>query len=101
MRARLILEQPTGASDNSGGIDLVWTLVAALWGNIRPVGGGEQLKFDREHATCDHLIRIRFRSDINTNMRFRFATRIFEIRRIADPDGRRQWLEALCEERPQ
>ncbi len=101
LRARLTLEQPGGASDNSGGVTLTWSIVATLWGNIRPAGGSEQLRFDREHANVDHLIRVRFRSDISTNMRFRAGVRIFEIRRIADPDGRRQWLDCLCEERPQ
>jgi SPP1 family predicted phage head-tail adaptor len=101
LRARLTLEQPGGVSDNSGGVTLTWTIVASLWGNIRPTGGNEQLRFDREHANVDHLIRIRFRYDIKSNMRFRADTRTFEIRRVADPDGRRQWLDCLCEERPQ
>ncbi len=101
LRARLTLERPGGASDNSGGVTLTWTVVASLWGNIRPTGGTEQLRFDREHAKVDHLIRIRFRNDIKPDMRFRAGARTFEIHRAADPDGRRQWLDCLCEERPQ
>ncbi len=101
LRARLTLEQPGGVSDNSGGVTLTWATVASLWGNIRPAGGNEQLRFDREHANVDHLIRIRFRYDIKADMRFRVGARVFEVRRVDDPDGRRKWLDCLCEERPQ
>ena len=101
LRHRVQLETPSGSSDGAGGIALAWTLVDTLWAEIRSASGSEQLNFGRANATLMNNVRIRYRSDITPDMRFSLGSRIFEIRRVADPDGRKQWIECICEERLQ
>ena len=101
LNTRVILEAPQATPDGAGGETITWTQVATLWAELRPAGGGERFAFERAEPTVGWRVRIRFRDDVEPNMRFAIGQRVLEIRAAFDPDGARTWLECLAEERGQ
>lgn len=97
----VVLEAPQATPDGAGGEAVVWTTVANLWAELRPMGGGESFAFERVDPSVRWRVRIRFRTDVAPNMRFAVSGRVLEIRAAFDPDGRRRFLECLAEERGQ
>lgn len=99
LRERLVLEAPARAADGGGGATVSWAEVAEIWAKVTPRGGVESHALDRIAGKASHEIVIRYRDDIAPEQRFRMGARIFDIRAAFDPDGRRQWLTCLVEER--
>lgn len=92
LRQRLFLEQPVDTPDGAGGMVRGWSLVAAMWGEVRPRRATERQLADALRSEVTHLITIRHRDDIRPDMRFTQGARAFRILAVADPDGRRAWL---------
>jgi SPP1 family predicted phage head-tail adaptor len=99
LRTRLVLEAPTRTDDGGGGADVAWETVAQVWAAVRPVSGNESFALDRVAGRLSHEILIRHRADVTLQMRFRDGAHVYDIRAAFDPDGRRQWLRCLAEER--
>ena len=99
LRTELTLEAPSRSSDGGGGADVVWETVAVVWAAVRPVSGTESFALDRVAGRASHEITLRHRADVTLLMRFRDGARLYDIRSAVDPDGRRQWLRCLVEER--
>ena len=98
LRHRLSPQAPTATADSYGGRTIVWTDVVTLWGRIDSLRGAEQLHGMQLGERVTHRITIRFREDVSAVQRLRFGSRIFKIQSVLDRDGRRRWLELLCEE---
>ena len=98
LRTRLKLEAPAHAADGGGGSVVSWTEVGEVWADVRATGGGETYDADRVAGHVSHTIVIRYRTGVVPEMRFRAATRVFNIRAVLDPDNRRRWLRCLVEE---
>ncbi len=92
LRQRLLLEAPADVPDGAGGRTRSWSLVAALWGEVRPVRMTELVEADARRAEATHRITIRHRDDVRADMRFTQGPRSFRITGMSDPDGRRAWL---------
>ena len=101
LNTRVILEALQTIPDGAGGDTLTWIPLATLWADLRPTGGGEGFAFERADPTVNWRVRIRFRDDVEPDMRFTIGQRVLEIRAAFDLDGRRTWLECLAEERGQ
>lgn len=99
LRHRLVIEQPMRVPDGGGGATITWTALATVWGAIEPLRGGESVEAEALASRVSHRIRIRHRAGLSSDMRFRDGGRIFSIRSLNDPDGRRRWLDCLCDER--
>ena len=99
LRHRLILEAPERTDDNGGGVTQTWSEIATLWASIKPLGGLELFEKDRLTGRLTHEIRIRYRTGVRPEMRFRQTGRVFQILAAIDLDERRRWLRCLCEER--
>jgi len=99
LRTRLTLEAPSRTGDGGGGAAVTWTNICELWARVRPLSGGESFALDRTAGTVGHEIVVRHRDGITPQMRFRSGTRVFDIRAVFDPDGRRRWTRCLAEER--
>jgi SPP1 family predicted phage head-tail adaptor len=98
LRDRLTLESPSRADDGGGGATVTWTVVADVWGAVRPITGDERLSADAVTGRVTHQVWIRYRGDVVPAMRLRSGARILDI--VAVLDGtRRDRLQCLCEER--
>jgi SPP1 family predicted phage head-tail adaptor len=92
LRSRLFLEAPNDTPDGAGGMVRSWTLVAAMWGDVRPRSQRERQFADARRSEVTHQIRIRHRAGVTADMRFTQGARIFRIVSAVDPDGRGAWL---------
>lgn len=99
LRHRLVIEDVTRVDDGSGGAIESWQQQAELWAALRPLQGSEREDADKMAGRVSHEIWIRHRSGVKPQMRFRSATRVFEIRAIVDVGERRRFLKCLVEER--
>ncbi|MEQ9518795.1 MAG: phage head closure protein [Parvibaculum sp.] len=98
LRYRLVLETPSTAPDGGGGANVSWTELATLWADVRARRGDELDRADRPDARLQLQVRIRYRKDVSTAMRFREGARVFNIRSLFDEDGRERFLTCYCEE---
>ncbi len=93
------LERVVRVGDGGGGADESWVTVASVWASIRALSGDEEFTEHRVSGRVTHEVTLRYRSDVEPEMRMSRGTRIFEIRGIVDPDDRRRRLICFCEER--
>lgn len=101
LRTRLALEQATPAPDGAGGFSPDWTLVATLFGWVRPVSAANRFGAGQGLETTTHVVTIRHRDDVRGGMRFSTGARRMAIETAHDPDGTGRYLECrVKEERP-
>lgn len=97
-RARVTLEAPVETTDALGGASLSFQPVVTLWARIEARTGVEKTLGDRLEGATDTRITLRWRGAVDSRMRFIFGTRVFGIRAVFDPDGRKRDLVCLCQE---
>lgn len=95
LRKRLTLQQES----ISGGA-LVWTTLAALWGEMTPITSERTLTASGSDRRVTHTIRLRYPSDliIATGMRLVHGARTFTIRAVTNVDEDNRVLEITAEE---
>jgi SPP1 family predicted phage head-tail adaptor len=99
LRHRLTLEQLSRVADEGGRFTESWVAVATLSADLRPIGGEERFEADRLAGSITHEVVLRYRAGVVPAMRFRRASRIFQILSVIDVEERRRWLKCWCEER--
>jgi SPP1 family predicted phage head-tail adaptor len=99
LRHRLTLEELSRVADEGGGFTESWIAVATLSANLSPIGGDERFEADRLAGTITHEVVLRYRAGVVPAMRFRKASRIFQILSVIDVEERKRWLKCWCEER--
>ncbi|MDH4981298.1 phage head closure protein [Hyphomicrobium sp. D-2] len=99
LRTRASIETSTSTDDGGGGRAVVWTKLADIWAYVRATTGSENFAHDRLSGSVSHEIVMRHRADVTPGMRIIVGTRVFEIRAVFDPDGRRRWTRCLAQER--
>ena len=97
LRHRLTIQSETKLADDGGGYTLGWADVVTVWGAIKPLSGGEQLRAMQLQDKVSHRIRIRHRSGVTPKQRLLFGSRAFQIRAVLNPDERNRWLESVFE----
>lgn len=95
---RLILERAVDTPDGQGGVSRSYMAVSEVWARIEPVSAGRALDAGANAMKATHRIWLRHRGDIESRMRFRCGTRIFDIRAFRDPDETRRFVICDCEE---
>jgi len=98
LRHRARLQAPTGNADGGGGTAAGWADVATVWAALAPLAARERLQAEQVAARATHRATIRWRAGVTAAMRLVVQGRVFAVRGVADPDGRRRRLEILCEE---
>lgn len=98
LRQRVTLEAPTDTPDGAGGFSRSYAPVAQLWARIESTEARNQFIAERQEQASSHVVTIRWRSDIVSQMRFIFRARKLLIQGVIDPDERRRFLVCQCEE---
>ena len=98
MRHRLRIEAAERGTADGGGATLTWQPVATVWAEISPASGREVVVADGLSVRVTHEVRLRYRADLASEMRFTSGARVLDIRVVRDVDGRKRWLSCLCEE---
>lgn len=98
LRHRIAIEEPLRTPDEAGGAEMTWSLVATTWAEISPKSGREVFESDQLGGRITHDVRLRYRAGLSPKMRITHRGRTFDIRHVASPDERREWLICACEE---
>lgn len=95
LRHRVNIEQRTGVDELGQPLD-VWTLVAAVWADIKHLSGLSAIKAGADTSIVQASIRIRHREGLNAGMRVVHGADIYDIRAPL-PDGKRQYIDLVCQ----
>lgn len=98
MRQRVTLETPTDAQDDVGSFTRLYAPLARLWAQIETPSAAEQFIEQRLEQSRKVVVTIRWRADVQSQMRFDFRGRKLVIRGVEDIDEKRRFLRCLCEE---
>lgn len=107
LRSLVRIQAGVDVVDTAGAVTLVYTDVpnnAIVWAQVLPFGSGagEVVTAEAVRTTSMFHVTMRFRSDITEKHRLiqihpEVVNRVLQILSVADPDGRRQRLELVCE----
>jgi phage head-tail adaptor, putative, SPP1 family len=77
-----------------------WVDYVTVWAKVEDLSRRDyfQAQMLGEASLVTARITIRWRPDINPHMRVRFGGRVFDIKAVLDPDGRRRMLQIMCAE---
>jgi SPP1 family predicted phage head-tail adaptor len=98
LRHRITFQRVTQVSDGMGGFTTAWNDIVTLWAKVEPVSASERLYSERLETQRSHKVKIRFRNDITTDMRFVFKGRTFQVKGVYSPDERRAYTFIDAEE---
>jgi len=102
LRSRISIEQPAMTNDGGGGFSTNWTELVRVWANIKPItfiGRNEEKFADGQNQVRKmHKIILRFRNDLNEEMRVNHNGKIYNIRSIIVPNIENDIIEIIAEE---
>lgn len=107
MRERVHCQSKGPAADEFGNpvpTGSAWATQFTVWAGLRPRNGGEAVIAGRLQGVQPYVVTMRSSAQtrqISSGWRLidaNDASRVFNVRTAADPDGKRQWLELLVEE---
>lgn len=94
-----IQEWSDDGPDSWGQPEKEWSAVATVYGEVRDIRGREFWESGQSQGgLVTSRVRIRYRSDVDRNMRVVHGTRALMIEAVIDPDGRRRELHLMCRE---
>jgi SPP1 family predicted phage head-tail adaptor len=99
LRHRVVIERGVRTSDGGGGSTIEWQTVAEVWAAIWSRGAGEGFTCGRVAGTATHDVWIRYRADVQPDMRIVYGERVFDILGAIDVEDRAAWLKCPVEER--
>ncbi len=83
---RITLQSIARTSDSQGGYTEVWSDIASVWAQIKPVKGYEKFQAMQNETPVSHDIIIRYRSGVTTKNRFTYDSRTFHIKEVLNVD---------------
>lgn len=102
LRCRVTIQRQERVSDGRGGWHTDWVPVGTCWAAIHALRPYERILAQQTQAAATHMVIIRYREGITASMRLLHNGRFLYLQGPpVDPDGRRRWLQLLCEEREQ
>lgn len=94
---RISLQRVTLTADGQGGSTESWSEYAAVWARVRPMKGRERQASERQEATADYVVRIRYRDDVLEADKIVWRGREMNIRFIPDGGPRAHFLDIEAE----
>lgn len=98
LRHRVTIQQKSVTRDSYGAEVITWTDVATVWAAVEPLRGREFLEAKQIQSETAYRVRIRHRSDVDTDMRVMWNSRTLEIVAVLDIGGLGRELELMCRE---
>lgn len=75
----------------------VWQRIATVWAAVEALSGRTFFEAQQSHIQADHRITIRWRPGIEPGQFVRFDGNEMKIQAVLDREGRRRWLELVCQ----
>lgn len=79
---RIIIQSKTLARAGAGGSTATWSNVTTTWAQVRPISGRERQNADRDEATSNYEVKIRYRSGIKEGDRIQWLGRHLNIKSV-------------------
>jgi len=99
LRQRIIFQSPRKVDDGHGGWNVPsWDDTTTVWAQVEPISGREYFAAAQVKTEITHRVRIRYRADLNEEMRIKFGTRYLAIEAIRDLKELHKFMEILCSE---
>lgn len=95
MDRRITIEQVTKSRDTFGEPIETWSDLVSMWAQVRPLRAQEQFKTEQDIVFADTEFRIRYRPDINHEMRVNYDGNLYDIESIIEL-GRREGLRLIA-----
>lgn len=98
LRHRVTIQRPVPGRDERNQAITSWSDVGIVWAAVEAVAGNESRAAEHDVGTVGYRVTIRHRAGITPAMRVLHAGRVLGVKAVLDRDGRRRWLELICEE---
>lgn len=100
LRHRVTVQRQQKVPDGRGGFVTSWVDVATVWAAVQALRPYERIQAQQTQTGMTHQVVIRYRTGVTADMRIVHDGRFLYLQGPpVDPDGRRRWLQLLCEER--
>jgi len=96
---RITLQTFSETTDTFGQEVKTYSTLASVWANVKEnigVGNGEGEKGDMIAATKKVEFIIRYRTDVNEQMRITYNNNTYKIQAIQSADARKAFLKIVC-----
>jgi len=104
LRQRVTIETPLQVQNDLGEVYNTWSTFATVWASVEPVKAVDKTTNEQVRNDLDAVIKIRYRSDINSSMRVKHVektgspdiTRYYEIVGVINPYSDRREIHLHC-----
>ena len=93
---RITLQTFSETTDSFGQEVKTYSTLASVWANVKEKVGSEGEDGDMLAATKKVEFIIRYRTDVNEQMRISYNSNIYKIQAIQSADGRKAFLKLVC-----
>ena len=100
LRDRVTIQRELVTPDPRWGGTPGWTDVATVWAEVTPRKATERMKDGGIQSDISHVIRMRYRPDLESKDRVTWRGQTLEVEGVIDVGGRRRELEVTCRELP-
>lgn len=94
---RITIQQKSQSQTSTGAITFTWTNFATIWACVDALKANERFIAEQELPEGQYTFWIRWRGDLNTNMRINWKGRLFDIKGIPDQQKRGRFLAIFAE----
>lgn len=89
---RVTLQAKTLARASGGASTATWSSGTQVWAKVRPLGGRERQQGDREEASSNYEVTIRYRDGIKEGDRILWRGRYLNVRFVRKEGVRPQYM---------
>jgi len=92
MKDRIVIQKNTPSTGAIINLDGNWVNFLTLWAKVEYLKGREY--FQAQAVNSENTVKfiVRYRTDLQTDMRVIFMSRIFEINAVMPLDNNKKWL---------
>lgn len=98
LRQRVTIESPVDTPDGAGGFTRSFATLAQVWAKIEATSARDQFVEQRSEQSTTHIVTIRWRGDVRSQMRLLHRGRKLLIESVVDREEQRRFLICICEE---
>lgn len=96
-KSRIVIYKRAYSANGHGGFDQTWSEVDTVWCRITPLVGREAYTYRQVFPTANYKILMRYRPDVNQDMRLYYNHKYWDILSVQDRDNLHDELEILAE----
>jgi len=98
-RYKVTIDQLAGTQDATGAVEKTWTTFTNAWVSIEQLNGSERVVAQQLNPDVSVRMWMKWQDGISPTMRVSYGSRHFDIMAVMDLDGKRRFLQLLCNER--